>query len=173
MEKFKKLLPIIALGIIAILIVISFFIGEKDTKKSSLSNDIDQILENAEKESSAIKEEEMKDFENIDIDKYLEYYEGSENKIIFIGRPTCPFCEVAAPIVKKINKDYNLNIYYLNTDDFVDDDETRFVQSDEFLNDGYGTPLLFIVSNGTIVDKVDGLTDTNHYLNFLETNNII
>ncbi len=175
MEKLKKLLPVIIIGIVAILIIVCCFVGEKDltVSKSSTTNDTNQILSNAQTESSNISDEDKKDFENIDIDKYLEFYDGSEEKLVFIGRPTCSYCQIAEPIVKKINKDYNLNIYYLNTDDFVDDDEAKFINSDEFLKNGYGTPMLFVVSNGKIVDKVDGLTDTNHYLEFLKTNNFI
>ena len=175
MEKFKKLLPVIGIGVAGILIVICCFVGEKESNKETfkLTDDVNQILTNAQKESSQINDEDEKDFESIDIDKYLEYYNGSEEKIIFIGRPTCSYCQVAEPIVKKINKDYDLTIYYLNTDDFVGDDEATFVTSDEFLKDGYGTPMLFIVSNGSIVDKVDGLSDTAHYLDFFKKNNFI
>ena len=175
MEKFKKLLPVIGIGVAGILIVICCFVGDKEVTKttSKLTDDVDQILTNAQKESSQVEDDDEKDFESINVDKYLEYYNGSEDKIIFIGRPTCSYCQVAEPIVKKINKDYDLNIYYLNTDDFVDDDEGNFVSSDEFLKDGYGTPMLFIVSNGKIVDKVDGLSDTAHYLDFLKKNNFI
>lgn len=175
MEKIKKLLPVIGIGIVGILIVICCFVGEKGSTSttSKLTEDTNQILANAQNESSQVEDEDEKDFENIDIDKYLEYYNGNEEKIIFIGRPTCSYCQIAEPIVKKINKDYDLTIYYLNTDDFVDDDEATFVTSDEFLNDGYGTPMLFIVSNGKIVDKVDGLSDTAHYLDFFKKNNFI
>ena len=176
MEKNQKIGAAIVIGLVAILLIACCFIGEKDSSNSNFSkqtSSTDEILNNAQDESSVITDDDKKDFESIDVNEYLDFYNGSENKVIFIGRPTCSYCQIADPIVRKINKDYDLNIYYLNTDEFSGDDETAFVKSDEFLANGYGTPMLFIVSNGGIVDKVDGLTDTAHYIEFLETNKII
>lgn len=176
MEKDKKIGTVIVVSLVAILLIVCCFIGKKDSSISNFSkqsSSTSDTLTNAQEESSVITDEDKKDFESIDVDQYIEFYNGSENKVVFIGRPTCSYCQIADPIVRKINKDYDLNIYYLNTDEFSGDDEATFVKSDEFLEEGYGTPMLFIVSNGEIVDKVDGLTDTAHYIEFLKTNNII
>ena len=178
MDKDKKVGIAIVISLVAILLIACCFIGKKGSSNinssfANQSNDADEILNNAQDESSVITDDDKKDFESIDINQYLEFYKGNENKVIFIGRPTCSYCQIADPIVRKINKDYDLNIYYLNTDEFSGDDEATFVKSDEFLENGYGTPMLFIVSNNEIVDKVDGLTDTAHYIEFLTTNKII
>ena len=176
MEKDKKIGTVIVVSLVAILLIVCCFIGKKDSSSSNFSkqsSSTSDTLTNAQEESSVITDEDKKDFESIDVDQYIEFYNGSENKVVFIGRPTCSYCQIADPIVRKINKDYDLNIYYPNTDEFSGDDEATFVKSDEFLEEGYGTPMLFIVSNGEIVDKVDGLTDTAHYIEFLKTNNII
>ncbi len=176
MKKNDKLIPIIAVVLIVLLLIACCFIGGKDSssgKSSSSTSSGEDILTIAQKESDAIDDEDRKELEDINIDTYLEFYNGTEKKLVFIGRPTCGYCQIAHPIVEKINKDYDLNIYYLNTDDFVEDDEVTFVNSDEFLNGGYGTPMLFIVSDGKIVDKVDGLSDTSGYIEFLKTNGFI
>ncbi len=168
----KKLINFFLIIILVVVIVISFFITDSPDK-TTLSEDPDVISDNLEKESASITDTEKKSLIDIDINTYLEYYQQSENKIIFIGRPTCPYCQLAQPIIQKISKDYDLDIYYLNTDKFQNDDESNFVSSNDFLVNGYGTPLLFIISNNEIVDYVDGATDTAHYIQFFKNNNYI
>ncbi len=175
MEKSKKILPYIGVGIaLIVLLVICFFIGGKDSSSpTTTSQSVEDTVTNAQNEVATISDEDRKSLEAIDIDKYLEFYQQPENKVVFIGRPTCGYCQIAHPIVEKINKDYDLNIYYLNTDDFVGDDESNFAKSNDYLSEGYGTPMLFVISNNEIVDMVDGLTDTSHYVEFLKKNGFI
>ena len=40
------------------------------------------------------------------------------------------------------------------------------VQHNEMFNEGYGTPLILIVGNGEIKTSLEGLTDTEHFLQF-------
>jgi len=174
MDK-KKVLTIVGIIIIVIIIVLSFIVGpnNKNDGISDLSNDPQVIITNAQQESAAVKEEEKKEFAQIDVATYLDYYRGSELKIILLARPTCQYCQIAEPILQKIAKEYNLDIHYLNTDNFTDDSQADFVQSNEVFADGYGTPYLFLVKDGTIVDSVDGLTDRAHYISFFTVNGFI
>ena len=165
---------VITVGVILVLIL-AFASGnnKKQETTSEYSNDSSVILSNAEKESASVTDEEKKEFPQIDVDTYLEYLEESDPKIILLARPTCHYCQIAEPIIQKIAKNYNLNIYYLNTDNFTDSSETDFVQSNDAFKEGFGTPYLFIVQNGGIVDSVDGLTDSAHYLEFFTRNGFI
>ena len=69
--------------------------------------------------------------------------------------------------INKIALSY-ININYLNTDEFKDDDQEKLVNSDDTFTNGFGTPLLLVVSNNKIVDSVDGLTDNAHYTEFFK-----
>lgn len=175
MEK-KNIFTIIGISLLLILLIVGCFVGgENNTKKitTTLSNDPQVIYNNAKKESDAITENEQGELTEIKIDTYLEYLAGESKKAILIARPTCRYCQIAEPIIKKIIKDYNVEINYLNTDGFEGDDTARFTASDETFTNGFGTPMLIVVSNGKIIDKVDGLTDTAHYIDFLKSNEII
>ena len=176
MDK-KKTLTIVGIVLLVVLLIIGCCIGGGDdngsSTKKALSNDSKTILANAQKESQSIKEEEMEELDGIDINTYLDYYNGSSNKLVLIARPTCGYCQVATPILKKLKKDYNIELNYLNTDEMAGEDTAKFTSSDEKFSQGFGTPMLLIVGNGKIVDMVDGLTDTAHYIDFLERNNII
>ena len=173
MENKNKLIIPVLIGIVVVgLFILTMFIGEKDYQSIS-SEDPSVIIKNAENESASISEREMKELESISVTKYLEFYKSSNQTIIFLGRPTCPYCEIAKPIIGKIAKEYKLNIYYLNTDEFSNDDNVEFVRHNELFSEGYSTPMLLIISNNEIVTYHEGLTDTEHYLRFFETNKLI
>ncbi len=174
----KTVKTIIIAVVILALIVLMFFVGgsTKETSNTSsgeLSNDPEVILSNAERESAAVTEAEKKEFPQIDVNTYLAYYADSEARVILLARPTCHYCQIAEPIIQKMAKDYDLTIYYLNTDNFVGDDQSNFVNSNEVFANGYGTPYLFVVKDNAIVDAVDGLTDAAHYEAFFAMNGFI
>lgn len=173
--KNNKILVILGIVLAVILIIICSMVGtdSNNTKTDKVMEDGQTIVTNAQKESEAVKDEEKKEFTQINVDKYLEYYAGEENKIILVARPTCHYCQIAEPILQNISFKYNIEINYLNTDEFSDDDQTKFVNSDDTFKDGFGTPFLLIVSNNKIVSSVNGLTDEDHYISFFKTNGFI
>lgn len=173
--KNNKILVILGIVLAVILIIICSIVGtdSNNTKTDKVMEDGQTIVTNAQKESEAVKDEEKKEFTQINVDKYLEYYAGEENKIILVARPTCHYCQIAEPILQNISFKYNIEINYLNTDEFSDDDQTKFINSDDTFKDGFGTPFLLIVSNNKIVSSVNGLTDEDHYISFFKTNGFI
>ena len=173
--KNNKILVILGIVLAAILIIICSMVGtdSNNTKTDKVVEDGQTIVTNAQKESEAVKDDEKKEFTQINVDKYLEYYAGEENKIILVARPTCHYCQIAEPILQNISFKYNIEINYLNTDEFSDDDQTKCVNSDDTFKDGFGTPFLLIVSNNKIVSSVNGLTDEDHYISFFKTNGFI
>ena len=165
----------IIIGFIIVLLILAFVFGKNDNSKSTKQQveEANSILERAQKESEAVKEEEKKELKEITVDEYLDIYSGEENKIVLVARPTCHYCQIAEPIIQKLAKEYDLEINYLNTDNFQDDDEDKFVSSNEKFSNGFGTPILLSVGNSTIVDSVDGLTDTQRFKEFFEKNGYI
>ena len=167
MDKDKNVLLGIGIGVLVIgLLIATMFIGSNNSTGSTMSEDPNVIVANAERESKSITEDQMAELEKINMTKYMDYYNGNETKIIFIGRPTRPYCEMTQPIIRKIAKDHNLTISYLNTDEFSDDDNVKFVQHNEAFAEGYGTPMILLVSNGEIEVAIEGLTDTAHFEEF-------
>lgn len=173
--KNNKILIILGIVLALILIIICSIVGtdSNNTKTDKATEDGQTIVTNAQKESEAVKDDEKKEFTQINVDKYLEYYAGEENKIVLVARPTCHYCQIAEPILQNISFKYNIEINYLNTDEFSDDDQTKFINSDDTFKDGFGTPFLLIVSNDKIVSSVNGLTDEAHYISFFKTNGFI
>ena len=173
--KNKEIIIVLCVLVVALILVFAFGSGDKNksNKEEANSSEVDTILANAQKESETVKPNEIKEFSNIDVTAYLEYYAGEDTKLVLVARPTCHYCQIAEPILQNVAYKYDLNIHYLNTDDFSEDDDQKFIESDEFLADGVGTPLLMNVGNGKIIDKVDGLTDSEHYIQFFKDNGYI
>ena len=173
--KNKELFIVIGIIIVSLILIFAFSSGNK-SKSNNLttdSNDVNSILENAEKESESVKSNEIKELNNINVSDYLEFYAGEESKLVLVARPTCHYCQIAEPILQNIAYKYDLEINYLNTDDFTEEDDKRFTESDESLKNGIGTPLLLNVGDNRIIDRVDGLTDSNHYIKFFKDNGYI
>lgn len=170
----KKTLGIIGVILVIILLIICSTITPKEKDTNELSDDMNVIITNAQQESEEFSNSsEQKDFTEINATTYLEYYNGEEEKIILIARPTCHYCQIAEPILHRIAYEYDLEINYLNTDEFKDEDASIVMNSDELFAEGFGTPLLLSLSNGKINDTVDGLTDYAHYVEFFKKNKYI
>ena len=169
----KKYFGII--GIIVLLIVLMICITlDPNKKEHKLTNDPEIIMQNAQEESEEFKNsKEQKSFTEINMDTYLEYYSGSEKKIILIARPTCHYCQIAEPIISKLAYEYDLEINYLNTDNFQEGDVNKLIASNEMFSEGFGTPLLLIVKDNNIQDSKNGLTDYAHYKKIFKDNKFI
>lgn len=126
----------------------------------------------AQEESEAIKEEEQKELENINVERYLELKEEDSPSIIYIARPTCHYCEIQGPIIKNIAYEKDLKIYYLNTDEMSAEESTTFIKSDDTFKDGFGTPCTIVVKDDKIIGKLEGLTDKETMINFFQENGV-
>ncbi len=143
------------------------------TDSSSDTSTGNSITDIATEEANAISEDEMKDFEDIDVDEYLDMYDGDEDSIVLLSRPTCGYCQIAEPILHNIAYEYDLTIYHIDTDEMDADEQSDLMNSDDFFSEGYGTPLLLIVSDGEIKDMVNGLVTTDDFVSFFKDNGFI
>ena len=174
--KDKKFLIIGTVLIVGLLIVALVLASKSDKEKENdlpFSNDAEVIIANAEKEAAAVVDGAKKDFNKIDVATYLDYYQGEEGKLVLVARETCHYCQLAEPIIQSIMKEYNIDVNYLDTDEFTEETSEQFTQSDAMFEDGFGTPMLLMVGKNSIIDSVDGLTDKAHYVEFFRSNGFI
>ena len=164
----------IIFGVISfILILIICVLSNKITSKVStatLGSSDEAILSRAKSELEKISDEEKKDFTNLDVDAYLNMLNNEETFFLLIGRSGCEYCQIGEPILQNIMYNYNLDIYYISTDDFTKDGYEKLTNSNELFS-SFSTPLLISISSGVLVDYQEGLTDTEGYLKFLNLNN--
>lgn len=170
----------IILVIVAIVVVVICSFATSSVKKdgkgleTSSSNNTNAVVQRAQAESAAVSEDERKEFAESSIDHYLSLYTATDKKRLFlVASPTCGYCQVAEPIIENIAYKYDIKIYYLDSSVFSSDDQKRFIESNEAFSSGFGTPMLLLVSEGKIHDSVDGLTDTEGYMEFFRDNGFI
>ncbi|MBQ6476943.1 MAG: conjugal transfer protein TraF [Bacilli bacterium] len=134
-----------------------------------------KVIDSTKKAASKVKKSDKKEFKNIDVDKYLKLYDDNKKSVVLIGRSDCEFCKIAEPILQSMSKKYDIDINYLSTDGFDDEDRTNLLNSDEYFQESEGmpTPLLLIVGKSKIIDKVEGLVEEEEYKDFFNKNNII
>ena len=132
------------------------------------------IITNINREEEIIEEYPMEyelttNFYNINVAMLEDLFEQTGTSLIYIGRPTCPFCLELEPTIKRVAAAEGIDTFYLNLDEMTEADHERFMQINQFLASGeWGTPFLFVVDNGTILEPMQmGLIDEDGYREFL------
>ena len=147
---------LLIIGIIIISVSISSIKGNKNDTNNTKIEDVK--LEDA-------------GFNEVSLSEYLNLINSGEKKIVLVARPTCGYCEKFSPILKKAKDDMNLEINYIDTDKFSNEDWTTFSNSLAYLNrEEWGTPLVMIVQNGEVLSVNNGYVDLATIKAFFETN---
>lgn len=167
----------IIFGVISVIVIVAIVIispmltsNNKAEEKTTLSDQ--ELFSKASIESNNIKDDEKKDFYDIDVDTYLSIAHEEEKSLVLVGRNGCQYCKIAEPIIQNIMYKYDLTINYVSTDYFDEESYQRFSNSNDLLK-SFATPLLMVVSNDQINDSVQGLLDTDGYMNFFTKNGFI
>lgn len=166
----------IVLGIVLLVVVVFCFFATSGLSNSKKDNDeltAQEIIELAQRESAEVKDSERKKMDSVDLDEYMKIYKDEEKSIVFLGSSSCGYCKVSQPIVENVAFEYDLDIYYLNAGEFSEDEKEDFIDSNELFSEGYGTPMILIVSDGEILSYLDGLTYHDDYVKFFKENAFI
>ena len=103
--------------------------------------------------------------------QFEQAFYGEENKLIYIGRPTCTYCALLDPSIKDMEERYDIEYIYIDTDEFASSYRNK-VMNLLGLSE-ITTPYLAVVSNGKLVDSKKGNGEYSDYFLFLQKNNII
>lgn len=110
----------------------------------------------------------------VDIDNYLKLIKSKGNHIVFIGRETCSWCQKYKPVMKSAAKDYNITLYYIDTDKFIGEDWNKFKESEKYLTENeWGTPLTLLYKDGKLIDVLNGYVEETGIYEFLLKNGVI
>ncbi len=171
-EKIKSVTIVVL--VLIIVFGASYFTSElQECDNNGSSTTTESNNDSSTDTSSDIPEDEQGDLNEIDIDEYLDLKEGSDASIIYIARPTCHYCQQMEPIVRNIVYEYGIKVNYLNTDELDDDGLADLVKSDDYFSEGFGTPLLLVVKDDKIVDKLEGLSTKEDTVDFFKEQGFI
>ena len=164
----NTLYTIIGLVILVIVVVLCIFITPNNGTYSENNNNNNEPIVQEE-----IPESKRKELNSINIEQYLEMLKGAETKVIYIGRPTCGHCVRQKPIMENIKFEYDVEINYLNTDEFDENAMNQLISSNEYFSEGFGTPLTLIVKDNKIVDKAVGETSKEEMVDLFKKYSLI
>lgn len=159
---------------VIIICLICFFASSSKSRPYEKASNIntesegDNVLEQATKQAGEISDDKRVQPEEISLQTYMELYDKEEESLILISRPTCQYCKIATPIIENIIYEKNVKIYYLNSDNLTEEENSTLISSDDYFSSGYGTPLLLVVGNHKIKDQVEGLVTKESYEAFFK-----
>jgi len=105
--------------------------------------------------------------EEVSYSKLQSIIEKKEKSVILIGRDDCSHCISFRPTMESVAKQYNLKVYYINTNKIDNEDDYNalwaFFEAD-------GTPTTAVVSDGKLIAREEGELTRSNLISFLKAN---
>ncbi len=123
---------------------------------------------------SNLKTKEKSYWKEITLSEYYKLNEDSTENLIYIGRPTCSHCQAFTPKIKAVANAQKVTINYFDLDQITDDTTfNEFKASNSVLStDDWGTPLVILVKNKTVIDAISGDVESSAIEEFFTKNNL-
>lgn len=108
--------------------------------------------------------------------KFQKLYDSvltEEKEILFLGRPTCGFCNLLKPILDDTSKRYDFEYRYINTDELSKKQLEKLLKKLEIRSSTFSTPRLLITEKDKIIDSYVGYMDDISVFHFFKKNGFI
>lgn len=109
----------------------------------------------------------------LDYNEIVEKVENKESFVLCVSASDCVHCQEYKPKLKKIANTYDIKIYYINIDEFNDEDEKAFKERFSF---DKGTPTTIFFKDGeekTTATRIEGNTKIEKIINKFKSNGFI
>lgn len=104
---------------------------------------------------------------------YNRILQEGTSDVLFLGRPTCSFCNLFKPILEETSKKYHVKYQYINTDWFTKKELNQILDKLEIRRSTFSTPRLIITENTKIKDHYIGYMDDISLFHYFKKNNLI
>ena len=104
------------------------------------------------------------EFTPISISTAKDKISSTDKFILFIGRPSCPYCQLFEPKLSNVPLNSNFTIFYVNSEK---NDDLEYIKA---LRKRYGiatVPALFVSENGTAKVVCDSSLSEDDILDFI------
>lgn len=102
---------------------------------------------------------------------FKEKFNGENNSLIYIGRPTCGYCNLLTPSLEDMKERYDFDYTYINIDEISESVLNNILEDLQIKE--IGTPYMVVVSSGKVIATQNGYADYDETFKFLQNNNII
>lgn len=115
--------------------------------------------------------EESSGIHEIDNQGLEKVVKSNKEHLIYIGRPTCPYCQMVQPKLEKISKKNYYTLKYYNTDDARKSDEKKM---DKLLSkiQIQSVPTVILVKENQVINKWDVVNDFEKINNYISKNKL-
>ena len=115
-------------------------------------------------DESIPEEYDVSSFKEINVDEFIDAYNGDTTQLIYIGSPECGFCHKFVPVLTSVQEKYDFQTLYLNISNLDQDGANKIIElnNDFFTSNDTAlglTPSTLLVKNGEIVDYQIGASD--------------
>ena len=104
--------------------------------------------------------------------KYVDYEEKVESGdpfVVIIERAGCSYCVQYMPIVEEVAKEYNIPIYYIDTDTLTEAEMELLENNNTYLKrNQWGTPTTLFMLGERVLDSISGYVEKSSVVNFLD-----
>ena len=102
--------------------------------------------------------------------KHKEVLTSNTKQAIYIGRPTCSYCQMFEPVLQEMKESYNFDYYYINTDELTTSQIRGVLATLGIKEDEFGTPYIVFMEDGKMVSNHVGYTDARTFFDKLKQN---
>ena len=102
------------------------------------------------------------------LDKFYSDLNGTENKLVLIGRDDCSWCKLYQPVLDFYKEQYGFEYTYVNTNELTEKVFNKLLKDIEVDGSDFGTPMTLMVSGGKVVDSLHGYVDEPDLFDFLK-----
>jgi predicted bacteriocin transport accessory protein len=104
---------------------------------------------------------------------WQEALESNDLQLIYLGRPTCGWCNKIRPHLNYLSENYDMPFVYVNMDETTSSDQTTIFNKLNIDTNNFGTPYLAVVKDGKKIAEQVGFVEEEQLFKFLQDNNLI
>lgn len=122
-------------------------------------------------QENGVIDENKVNYQKAKYDEFTTAFNSSKEKLIYIGRPTCQYCQLLYPSLEDMKERYSFEFLDINTDEIMTEYMNKIITDLEITS--VTTPYLLVVKNGEVVETQNGYLDYDQTFEFLQENGII
>ena len=104
---------------------------------------------------------------------FYSAFNGSEEKLVMIGRDNCSWCQLFKPYLDIMKDKYDLDYVYVNTNELTSSTFKKLLKDVGVNESEFGTPYTVVVKEGKVVDSLNGYVDEHELITFLKDHKLV
>lgn len=110
---------------------------------------------------------------NKKIEEIKTIMSSNEEKIVYLEKESCYYCNLLKPITDSLEEEFNLDYHRIDTSELSNIELAKVLKTLEIDYEDFGTPYIVIVKDGKKIDEHVGYTDEDVLFELFKDNKII